>query len=70
MEAIVYLILRLVGIYLVLGVLFSFLFFWKGKVRVDESTEGMSLATKLLLFPGMCALWIVFFPKWINQLRS
>ncbi len=67
MESTIATILLLVGIYFLIGALFSVFFLWKGLKKVDPGTDGSGLFFKLLLFPGMTVFWVVFFKKWLNS---
>ena len=57
-------------IYLVLGIIFSILFLWKGVSKVDPGTIGSGFFFKVLTFPGMCFFWILFLKKWIKSSKS
>lgn len=63
-------LLLLLAIYLVLGFFFSLVFIFKGLVKVDPSTEGTSIWFKMLILPGLCAFWPLFFTKWRKAARS
>lgn len=58
--------LRVFGIYVGLGFLFSLIFLWKGLSKVDEDAKGTSFGFKLLLLPGLCFFWPQFLIKWIQ----
>lgn len=66
MESIISILLALVAVYLLLGLLFSIFFLWKGLAKVDPATKGSGLFFKLLIFPGMCAFWVFFLLKWLK----
>lgn len=67
MEQIVGLILLIVLVYLVLGLIFSIFFLWRGINKVDEGAEGSSFVFKLLIIPGMLVFWTFFLYKWIKS---
>jgi 4-hydroxybenzoate polyprenyltransferase len=67
MENIISIIINIVGIYLVLGVLFSIVFMWNSLEKVDKSVKGSSRFFKVLIFPGMIIFWILFLKKWLNR---
>lgn len=70
METIITIFLSGLGIYLVLGVIFSILFLWKGISKVDDGTKESGVFLKVLLFPGMCFFWVLFLSKWLKSNRS
>ena len=57
MEMIVLMIVRMVGIYLLLGLLFSLFFLWKGAAKIDAGAEGGSIGFKLLILPATVVFW-------------
>jgi hypothetical protein len=63
-------LLNIVGLYLLLGLLFSLVFLWKGLNRVDPTTKGSSFYFKLLIIPGMIVFWIFFLGRWIKNKRT
>ncbi len=67
MESTISILLSIIGIYLLLGVLFSIFFLWKGISKVDPGTDESGFFFKLLLFPGMCFFWFLFFTKWLKS---
>ncbi|PWJ44722.1 hypothetical protein [Sediminitomix flava] len=54
------------GIYLLIGLIFSFLFLWKGITKVDPNSKGSSLGTRLMFLPAMTVFWILFLRKWLT----
>ncbi|MFK7946562.1 MAG: hypothetical protein AB8G11_03145 [Saprospiraceae bacterium] len=66
MENTITMIVNIIGIYLVLGFLFSLVFIWKGLHKVDEGVNGSSFFFKVLIFPGMIVFWVLFLKKWIK----
>jgi hypothetical protein len=69
-EAIVIMIIHVFSLYLVTGVFFAIIFIWRGLHRVDTNTTGSSIWFRLLIMPGVSALWPLFLIKWINAPRS
>lgn len=67
MESIVLFLVYLLQVYLLLGMLFSILFIWKGLTKVDPATQGSSIWFKLIIFPGLCAFWPLLLFKWIKS---
>jgi len=70
MESFISIFLLIFGVYLLIGILFSIAFLWKGISKVDPGTAESGFFFKLLLFPGMCFFWIFFLPKWLKSNRS
>lgn len=70
METIVFIFVNLFGLYVLIGILFSLIFIWKGLKKVDPGVEGTSIWFKLLIFPGLCAFWPLFFSKWLKTSKS
>ena len=67
MESIVTNLFFILGIYLLLGALFSIFFLWKGIEKVDAGTKESGLFFKLLLFPAMTVFWVIFLKKWLKS---
>jgi hypothetical protein len=70
MELIISLILSIVGIYLVIGFIFSIIFIWKGLEKVDDGIHGSPWLVKALIFPGMIIFWVIFANKWRKALAK
>jgi hypothetical protein len=54
-----------VEIYAALGIAFAALFLTRGIVRVDPRVAGSPRRMRLLLFPGVAALWPLFARRWL-----
>ncbi len=50
-------LVRLLGMYLLLGVAFALYFVTRGVAKVDHSAQEATLGFRLLIFPGTVALW-------------
>jgi hypothetical protein len=61
-----YFFLLLFALYLLKGFLFGLWFVFKGIDQLDEQMQGASWRTRLLLLPGVTALWMVFLNKWLK----
>lgn len=64
MEQIISTILLIVLIYVVLGILFSIVFIWKGLSKVDHGVEDSGKLFKFMIFPGLVTFWPMFLLKW------
>lgn len=54
-------------LYFIIGFCFALWFVFKGVERIDHQMEGVSWATRLILLPGMTALWVVLLFKWLKS---
>ena len=64
------LLVRALIAYTVLGVLFAIVFVTKGIGRVDPVAQSSKTGFRLIVFPGVAALWPLLFAKWIREGRS
>jgi glycerol-3-phosphate acyltransferase PlsY len=55
------------GIYLVIGLIFSLWFVFKGARQLDENLSGASISVRLLLIPGSIALWPLLLYKIVKK---
>ena len=53
-----------------IGLLFALVFLFTGLPHVDPSTKDTSIWFKLLLLPGMSALWPLFALKWLKTKKA
>lgn len=60
----------LVGIYLMLGGLFSIAFHCRGLCVVDPATSGAGVFFRLLITPGLMALWPWMAMRWWDVARG
>lgn len=49
-----------------LGLLFAAPFVWRGVQRLDSDAEGSSIGFRLLILPGVAALWPMFLHRWVR----
>lgn len=59
-------IVRIIGIYLALGILFAVLFVWRGAGKIDPSAGQASAGFRLMIFPGAAALWPLLLWRWLR----
>ena len=57
------------GAYATLGLLFAASFLLRGIARVDSAARGASWLVKLLLMPGVVALWPLLASQWLEAER-
>ena len=50
--------------YLCCGIVFSIAFLVKGINKVDETTHGSTWGFKIIIIPGVIALWPLLLQKW------
>ena len=58
-------LVRLVGAYLILGVLFAVPFVARGVNRIDPVAARGTWGFRVLIFPGTVALWPVLLRRWL-----
>ena len=59
-------VLQVVALYAAAGVAFALLFLFLGLSRIDNGTKGASLGFRLLIIPGIIALWPLMLIRWIG----
>jgi Trk-type K+ transport system membrane component len=59
-------ILTVCFIYLICGLLVGVPFVLRGVDRVDPAARGAPFGFRLLILPGMAALWPLMAAKWLN----
>ena len=64
------LLLSLITAYIALGMLFAFAFVSIGIARVDPVARGASAGFRLMIFPGVTALWPLFLKRWLEKARQ
>lgn len=57
-------IVALLTLYASIGVLFSLVFVMLGVGRVDVAARGASLGFRVLILPGVAALWPLMLRRW------
>lgn len=60
-------IVRIIGFYLALGLLFAVLFVWRGAGKIDSSAKQATAGFRLMIFPGATALWPVLLWQWLRR---
>jgi hypothetical protein len=56
--------------YGILGIWFAIMFVTKGIGRVDLVAKGSKAGFRLIVFPGVAALWPLLLARWIREGRS
>ena len=52
--------------YAAAGVVFAIVFVARGVSRVDEHAAGAGLGFRLIIFPGVAALWPFLLSRWMR----
>ena len=58
------------GVYALLGFLVAIPFVLRGAAAVDEAADGASWGFRVLIFPGVAALWPIMLRKWLKARRG
>ena len=59
-------IVRVVGIYLGAGIIFSLFFLTRGVQRIDPVAKEATRGFRLLILPGVIALWPLLAKRWLG----
>ena len=59
-------LVRLVGAFLIVGVLFAVPFVLRGVGRIDPDAREGTWGFRLLIFPGVVALWPILALRWLS----
>jgi hypothetical protein len=57
-------------LYAIAGVLFAICFLPRAVAHMDPRIAAAPLATRLLILPGVAALWPLFARRWLNGARE
>ena len=60
-------LLGAIAVYLALGVIVAAFVVAAGLPRMDPATQGMAWSARLLLLPGVAALWPLMAWKWLSR---
>ncbi len=59
-------ILNVVALYAAAGAVFAVAFLLLGITRIDNGAKGAGLGFRLLLIPGLIALWPLMLIRWLS----
>jgi len=62
-------ILNLLSGYAVIGLLFAIAFVATGISRLDPAAKGSGFGFRLIILPGVVALWPLLLARWIREGR-
>lgn len=68
--AIVQAAISALGIYFAAGLIFGIAFISAGVQRIDHVAAGARFAFRLIILPGVTALWPLLLKRWIQAPRS
>ncbi|HMQ16901.1 MAG TPA: hypothetical protein PKC49_13095 [Phycisphaerae bacterium] len=63
-------ILLIFALYAAIGALFGILFVWRGVNRIDAAANGAPWPFRLLILPGVIALWPMLALRWHRAMRT
>lgn len=63
-------ILLTFALYAAIGTLFGVLFVWRGVDRIDAAANGAPWPFRLLILPGVVALWPMLALRWHRAIRT
>ena len=59
--------INLLGVYTGIGLLFAIAFLTLGISQVDPDSKGSGVGFRLIILPGVAALWPVLFTRWVGK---
>ena len=57
---------RLLILYAALGIVFGIPFVWAGVQRIDPVAKGAGAGFRLIILPGVVALWPALLLRWLG----
>ncbi len=57
-------------VYLILGAAFALPFLWRGAGRIDPAAARGTLSFRLVIMPGVVALWPLLLWRWWHASRT
>ena len=61
--------INLLGVYTGIGLLFAIAFLTVGISQVDPDAKGSGVGFRLIILPGVAALWPVLLTRWVGKGR-
>ena len=61
--------INLLGVYTGIGLLFAIAFLTVGISQIDPVSKGSGIGFRLIILPGVAALWPVLFTRWVGKGR-
>ncbi len=63
-------VVLLFSVYIACGLAFAPFFVWRGIGRIDPAARSAGLGFRLIILPGVAALWPVLLPRWLAGRHS
>lgn len=60
-------VVLLCTVYIACGLVFAPLFAWRGAGRIDPAAKTAGLGFRLIVLPGVVALWPVLLRRWLAR---
>lgn len=60
-------VVLLLTVYVACGLAFAPFFVWRGVGRVDPGAKSAGLGFRLIILPGVAALWPVLLRRWLTR---
>jgi hypothetical protein len=60
-------LVTLLGVYAAAGAVFAVVLLTAGIERIDSQARGAGIGFRLIVFPGVAALWPVLLRRWIRR---
>jgi hypothetical protein len=70
MEAVAELMVAVLTSYAAFGLAFGLLFVVIGIHRVDAQAKGASIGFRLIILPGVAAMWPLLLARWVRGVRE
>lgn len=61
------LLVHALEIYAAAGLVFAVFFLWRGVARLDSAAAGSPLGFRLIILPGVVALWPLLAWRWASR---
>ena len=59
-------VVLLCTVYIASGLVFAPFFVWRGVGRIDPAAKGAGIGFRLVILPGVAALWPVMLRRWLG----
>ena len=56
--------------YAALGVVFALVFVFRGVQKLDVVAHGAGIGFRLLILPGVAAVWPLFLNRWVSKMNE
>ena len=66
METVAVWLVRILGVYAAIGLLFALPFVFRGVNKIDPVAEGGSWGFRVIIIPGVIAFWPMLLRRWMT----